>query len=52
MEAYMKAIDKSRFKTYLPKEDQDVAVAGGMSEHEASQQKKPAVAAAPPPVRK
>jgi twitching motility protein PilT len=54
MEAYMKAIDKSRFKTYLPKEEQDVAVAGGMSDQEASQQKKPATApaAAPPPARK
>ncbi|HEY1052186.1 MAG TPA: type IV pilus twitching motility protein PilT [Prosthecobacter sp.] len=29
MEAYMKAIDKNRFKAFLPPEDADVAVAGG-----------------------
>jgi twitching motility protein PilT len=29
MEAYMKAIDKSRFKGFLPPEDQAVANAGG-----------------------
>ena len=29
MEAYMKAIDKNRFKNFLPPEDADVAIAGG-----------------------
>jgi twitching motility protein PilT len=29
MEAYMKAIDKNRFKGFLPPEDQAVAIAGG-----------------------
>lgn len=29
MEAYMKAIDKGRFKNFLPPEDAEVAVAGG-----------------------
>ena len=29
MEAYMKAIDKNRFKAFLPPEDAEVAIAGG-----------------------
>lgn len=29
MEAYMKAIDKNRFKAFLPPEEADVAIAGG-----------------------
>ena len=29
MEAYMKAIDKNRFKNFLPPEDAEVAIAGG-----------------------
>jgi twitching motility protein PilT len=29
MEAYMKAIDKSRFKNFLPPEDAEIANAGG-----------------------
>jgi twitching motility protein PilT len=48
-EAYMKAIDKNRFKNFLPPEEADLANSAGASESEtAVQPKKPVVA---PPTR-